>query len=172
MSKECPRPQTSAELAAWRTLMAQWQTGHENISKRQVRAPKVYVADSGLLHALLNLRSQFDLEGHPKVGASWEGFVIEQLRRRLGAERDECFFWATHSGAELDLLVIRGRTRLGFEIKRTTAPKVTPSMRHALKDLRLTRLDVVHAGKASFPLAKKVRAIALSRLLSDVEPLA
>lgn len=153
-------------------VVRQLQPWHENISKRQVRAPKVYVADSGLLHALLNLRSQFDLEGHPKVGASWEGFVIEQLRRRLGAEREECFFWATHSGAELDLLVIRGRTRLGFEIKRTTAPKVTPSMRHALKDLRLTRLDVLHAGKASFPLAKKVRAITLSHLLSDVEPLA
>ena len=153
-------------------VVRQLQPWHENISKRQVRAPKVYVADSGLMHALLNLRSQFDLEGHPKVGASWEGFVIEQLRWRLGAERDECFFWATHAGAELDLLVIRGRTRLGFEIKRTTAPKVTPSMRHALKDLGLTRLDVLHAGKASFPLAKKVRAISVSHLLSDVEPLA
>ncbi len=145
---------------------------HENISKRQVRAPKIYVADSGLLHTLLNLRTRSDLEGHPKIGASWEGFAIEQVRWQLGAERDECFFWATHAGAELDLLVVRGRTRIGFEIKRTTAPKVTPSMRHALKDLKLQRLDVVHAGESSFPLAKKIRAVSLSRLLSDLEPLA
>lgn len=144
---------------------------HENISKRQIRAPKVYVADSGLLHVLLNLRSRADLEAHPKVGASWEGFVIEQIRHRLGAERDECFFWATHSGAELDLLVVRGRTRLGFEIKRTSSPKITPSMRHALSDLKLKRLDVIHAGDSSFPLAAKMRAIGFSRLLADLEPL-
>ena len=153
-------------------VVRQLQPWHENISKRQVRAPKVYVADSGLLHTLLNLRTQTDLEGHPKVGASWEGFAIEQIRWQLGVERDECFFWATHAGAELDLLVVRGRTRLGFEIKRTTAPKVTPSMRHALKDLKLERLDVIYAGETSFPLAERIRAISLSRLLDDLEPLA
>ncbi len=153
-------------------VVRQLQPWFENISKRQVRAPKVYVADSGLLHTLLNLRTQSDLEGHPKVGASWEGFVMEQIRWRLGAEREECFFWATHAGAELDLLVMRGRTRLGFEIKRTTAPKITPSMRHAMTDLKLSRLDVVHAGEQSFPLAEKIRAISFSRLLSDLEPLA
>jgi uncharacterized protein len=152
-------------------VVRQLQPWHENISKRQVRAPKVYVADSGLLHALLNLRSQTDLESHPKVGASWEGFVIEQIRCRLGAERDECFFWATHAGAELDLLVVRGRTRLGFEIKRTTAPKVTPSMRHAMTDLKLKRMDVVHAGENTFPLTRDIRAVASSRLLDDLQPL-
>ena len=153
-------------------VVRQLQPWHENISKRQVRAPKVYIADSGLLHALLNLRSQSDLEAHPKVGASWEGFVIEQIRGRLGVERDECFFWATHAGAELDLLVVRGRTRRGFEIKRTTAPKVTPSMRHAVTNLRLKGLDVVHAGEKSFPLTQKIRAVAFSRLLTDLGPLA
>jgi predicted AAA+ superfamily ATPase len=152
-------------------VVQQLHPWHENISKRQVRAPKVYVADSGLLHVLLNLRTQADVEGHPKVGASWEGFVIEQIRRRLRAERDECFFWGTHAGAELDLVVIRGRTRLGFEIKRTTTPRVTPSMRHALRDLKLRRLDVVHAGETSFPLAERIRALSLSHLLTDLEPI-
>ncbi len=152
-------------------VVRQLQPWYENLSKRQVRAPKVYVADSGLLHTLLNLRSQRDLEAHPKVGASWEGFIIEQIRWRLGAERDACFFWATHAGAELDLLVIRGRTRLGFEIKRTTAPRVTPSMRHALDDLKLTRLDLVHAGHDSFPLGPKIRAVSSATLLSDLKPL-
>ncbi len=150
-------------------VVRQLQPWYENISKRQVRAPKVYVADSGLLHALLNLRTQTDLESHPKVGASWEGFVIEQLRWRLGAEREECFFWATHAGAELDLLFIRGRTRLGFEIKRTTTPQITPSMRNALNDLKLKRLDVVHAGENTFPLDKKIRALSFSRVLEDLE---
>jgi predicted AAA+ superfamily ATPase len=151
-------------------VVQQLHPWHENISKRQVRAPKVYVADSGLLHVLLNVRSQSDIEGHPKVGASWEGFVIEQIRRHLKAERDEVFFWATHAGAELDMLVIRGRTRLGFEVKRTTSPRVTPSMKHAVHDLKLRRLDVVHAGDTTFPLAQRIRAVSLSRLLMDLEP--
>ena len=144
---------------------------HENISKRQVRAPKVYVADSGILHIFLNLRSRAELEGHPKVGASWEGFVIGEIVRRLGVLPEECFFWATHSGAELDLLVVRGNQRFGFEIKRTTAPTITRAMRSALADLRLTRLDVVHAGEVTFPIADRVRAVALPQLLKDIKPL-
>lgn len=143
----------------------------ENVSKRQVKAPKVYLVDSGLLHALLNVPTQRDVEGHPKVGASWEGFVIDQVIRRLDARSDECFFWGTHAGAELDLLVVRGRKRLGFEIKRTTAPRITPSMRTALSDLGLTRLDVVHAGEHTFPLDAKIRAVAFDDLLEHVSPL-
>jgi len=144
---------------------------HENISKRQVKAPKIYIADSGLLHSLLNLKTFRDLEGHPKLGASWEGFVIQQIMRQLGARSDECFFWATHAGAELDLLVMRGRQRLGFEIKHTSSPKITPSMQIALSDLKLNRLDVIHAGDTTFPLDKKIRAVALTRLLDDIKPL-
>lgn len=144
---------------------------HENISKRQVRAPKVYIADSGVLHTLLNLRTQTDLEGHPKVGASWEGFVLGQIIRQLGVRPDECFFWATHGGAELDLLVLSGQQRLGFEVKRTTSPRLTASMRNALSDLKLRRLDVIHAGEQTFPLEKKVQAVALSRLLEDFKPI-
>jgi len=145
---------------------------HENLGKRQIKSPKIYLADTGLLHALLNLGSREDLERHPKVGASFEGFAIAAVVNRLRARWNECYFWATHAGAELDLLVVRGRTRIGFEIKRTVAPAVTPSMRTALKDLRLSRLDVIHAGDRTYPLAPRIRAVAVSRILDDVTPLA
>ena len=144
---------------------------HENISKRQVKAPKIYIADSGLLHGLLNLRNLRDLEGHPKVGASWEGFVIRQIIRQLRVGPEECFFWATYAGAELDLLVIRGRHRFGFEIKRTTSPRITPSMRSALNNLKLRHLDVVHAGESTFPLGEKIRAVAFERIMEDLRAL-
>jgi predicted AAA+ superfamily ATPase len=144
---------------------------HANIAKRQVKAPKVYIIDSGLLHTLLNLPTQRDLEGHPKVGASWEGFVVGQLIAHLRAEPEECHYWATQSGAELDLYVERGSSRWGFEIKRTTAPSVTPSMRHALDDLNLTSLDVIHAGEHTFLLHERIRAVSISRLLDDIPPL-
>ncbi len=149
----------------------QLQPWHANIIKRQVKAPKVYIADSGLLHGLLNIVTQDDLEGHPKLGASWEGFVIEQLLAHLGADPDECFYWATHNGAELDLLVVRGASRRAFEIKRTSAPTVTPSMRSALHDLKLDTLDVLYAGDRTFPLHERIRAVGISRLLQDVAPL-
>ena len=149
----------------------QLQPWHENISKRQVKAPKIYITDSGVLHTLLNLRSMMDLEGHPKVGASWEGFLLQQVIRRLQAFPEECYFWATHGGAELDLFVLRGRRRYGFEFKRTTSPRVTPSMRSALSDLKLNRLDVIHAGENTFPLSEKIRAVSWQRLLVDVQPL-
>ena len=144
----------------------------ENLGKRQVKSPKVYVRDSGLLHTLLDLESAHDLERHPKIGASWEGFMIEAVVQRLRVRRDQCYFWATHTGAELDLLIIDGSRRYGVEIKRTTAPRLTPSMRSALKDLRLGRLDVIHAGDETFPLATEIRAVAARRLLDDPHPLA
>ena len=147
------------------------QPFHENLAKRQVKSPKVYVADSGILHALLGAERQADLDAHPKLGASFEGFVIQHIVRHLGARRDECFFWRTHDGAELDLLVVRGKRRLGFEVKRTDAPKLTPSMRSALADLKLDQLVVVHAGNETFPMSERVRAVALERFLMDVKPL-
>ncbi len=125
----------------------------------------------GLLHGLLNLSSIEDLESHPKLGASWEGFAIEQLLAHLRAEPDESFYWATHTGAELDLLVVRGNTRRAFEIKRTSSPTVTPSMRSALKDLKLSSFDVIYAGDRTFPLHACIRAVGISRLLSDIPPL-
>jgi predicted AAA+ superfamily ATPase len=105
---------------------------------------------------------------HPILGASWEGFVISQVLGVLGAEPEECFFWRTHAGAELDLLVVRGRTRWGFEVKRSSAPSLTKSMRTTMEDLRLQRLYVVHAGQRAFDLAKGVHALPFGRLLSDL----
>jgi predicted AAA+ superfamily ATPase len=129
------------------------------------------LADSGILHALLGLRVRDEVLSHAKVGASWEGFVLEQLARRLRARPEECFFWRTHNGAELDLLVVRGRRRLGFEIKRTVAPSLTPSMRSALDDLKLDSLTVVHAGQHGFPMARRGRAVAFSDLLIEIDAL-
>lgn len=152
-------------------VVRQLSPWYENLQKRQVKAPKVYIADSGLLHTLLNLETRADLEGHPKVGASWEGFGLSEVVSRLGARPEECFFWATHGGAELDLLVVRGRRRLGFEFKNTDAPSAQRSMYTVLEDLKLDRLDVVHAGPYTFPLAEGVRALPLSRIYEDLEPL-
>lgn len=159
------------DILASALVVRRLQPWHEYIAKRQVKAPKVFVRDSGLLHSLLGLGSLADLEAHPKLGASWEGFAIGQLIHHLGARPEECFFWATHAGAELDLLIVRGARRLGFEIKRTSAPQITPSMRIAQADLKLTSLDVIHAGDHTFPLTKGMRAVAMSRLLTDVPKL-
>jgi hypothetical protein len=148
--------------------LAPWS---ENISKRQVKSPKVYIADSGLLHGLLNLQSMHDIQAHPKLGASWEGFLVGQITRCLGARPEECFFWATHSGAELDLLVVRGSRRIGFEMKHTVAPHLTRSMKSALVDLKLTKLFVIHAGNDVFPLAQRVTALPFERVLTEIESL-
>ena len=140
-----------------------------NLGKRQVKSPKIYIRDSGLLHRLLDIGNRIALEKHPKVGASWEGFIIENIIRAIGAESGRCYFWATHSGGEVDLVVQTGTGRLrGFEIKRTSSPTVTRSMRSAMADLQLRSLDLVHAGDHSFPLAKNIRAVAAGRLLEDL----
>ncbi len=152
-------------------VVRQLKPWHENLGKRQVKAPKIYVRDSGLLHALLNLPTQRDIEGHPKLGASWEGFVIDQIVQQLGVRSDEIYYWRTHTGAELDLLVVRGTVRLGFEVKRTVAPAMTPSMRSAMQDLKLKSLTVVHAGDASFPMDKNVVALSSSELTGKIHPL-
>ncbi len=152
-------------------VVRQLKPWHENLGKRQVKAPKIYVRDSGLLHGLLNLPTQRDIEGHPKLGASWEGFVIDQVVQQLGARSDEIHYWRTHTGAELDLLVVRGTVRLGFEVKRTVSPAMTPSMRSAMQDLKLKSLSVVHAGAASFPLDKNVVALSAAELTGKIRPL-
>ena len=141
------------------------QPWHENLGKRQVKAPKIYLADSGILHSLLGIGAGADaLLGHPRVGASWEGFALHQIVRVLAADWQDCYHWRLHTGAELDLLVLQDGRRLGFEIKRTDAPRITPSMRSALEALRLDRLFVVHAGRESWPLADRVEAVPLAGL--------
>ena len=143
----------------------------ENLGKRQVKAPKVYISDSGILHTLLGIESADALERHPKIGASFEGFALQQVCAALGVRSDETFYWATHQGAELDLLVVRGGKKYGFEFKRTSSPTMTPSMHIALHDLGLRSLTVVHAGKHTFPMEKRVRAVSVERLLHDIQPL-
>jgi predicted AAA+ superfamily ATPase len=134
----------------------------ENLKKRQVRSPKVYVRDSGLLHALLGIPDPIGLQAHPKLGASWEGYCVEQILCVCG-ERN-AYFWGTHGGAELDLLV-HMRRRLGFEFKYSEQPTTTKSMRVALQDLALDHLYVVHPGPHQFPLDESITAISLPALI-------
>ena len=124
--------------------------------------------DSGLLHALLDIETAMALERHPKVGASWEGFLLEAVVHQLRLRPEQCYFWATHGGAELDLLVVDGRKRWGVEFKRTTTPALTRSMHSALADLQLTALTVIHAGRDTFRLAPRVRAVAVRHLMNDL----
>lgn len=137
---------------------------HENLQKRQVKSPKAYLADTGLLHTLLGIATVRDLRGHSKAGASFEGLGIQAVVEHLGARPHECHFWATHSGAELDLLVVRGRRRLGFEFKLGSAPDATASMHTALRDLKLQKLWVIHAGKDRYKLTPDIEAIPIHRL--------
>ena len=134
----------------------------ENISKRQVKSPKVYLRDTGLLHALLDVTDQRQLLGHPKAGASWEGFALEQVLQVTGAR--SAFFWATYSGAEIDLVLSRGGKRIGFEFKLADAPRMTRSIHVAMEDLRLHRVYVVYPGDRSFPLGQNVQALAITDL--------
>ena len=144
---------------------------HENIRKRQVRSPKVYIADTGILHALLGLSTREAVLSHPKVGASWEGFVIQQIVQLLAARPEQCFHWSTHSGAELNLLVVAGNRRYGFEVKRAEAPRPTASMRSAFQSLGLDRMDVVHAGTQTYAMAPGMRALPAAHLSEMLEPL-
>ena len=135
----------------------------ENLGKRQVKAPKIYVRDSGLLHALLGLGTVRDLEHHPKVGASWEGYAVEEV---LKAHRpDDAYYWATHNGAEIDLVLFKGGKRIGVECKRADAPTLTPSMRIALADLKLDELLVVYPGERRYRLEKRVEVVPLAELV-------
>ncbi|RYZ68096.1 MAG: DUF4143 domain-containing protein, partial [Proteobacteria bacterium] len=146
-------------------MVRQLQPWHENVAKRQVKAPKIYVRDSGLLHAMLGLETRQALHRHPKVGASFEGFALETVLRSLSVRSGEAFFWATHGGAELDLLVVRKGKRLGFEFKRSDHPTTTKSMHTALEDLRLERLTVVVPGRASYPLTERIDVRGLANVV-------
>jgi len=143
-------------------LVRQLQPWHENLLKRQVRSPKVYVRDSGLLHALLGLRTERDLLGHPKLGGSWEGYALEEVLKLT--QPDEACFWATHAGAELDLLLFKNGRRYGVEVKHQDAPHLTASMRIAQTDLRLDHLTVLYPGARAYDLADHVRVAPLAAL--------
>lgn len=135
----------------------------ENLKKRQVKAPKIYIRDSGVCHALLGLERMEALESHPKLGASWEGFALEQILAVTGDSN--AYFWATHSGAELDLLVVHRGQRVGFEFKYSENPSTTKSMQIALADLGLDHLYVVYPGQHRIPLTESITASPLPDLL-------
>ncbi len=149
-------------------LVRQLAPWHENLSKRQVKSPKVFIRDSGLLHALLGLTSERELLSYPKAGVSWEGYVIEETIRRL--KPDAAYFWATHAGAELDLLLHVRSRRYGIEVKMQDAPTVTPSMRIAMQDLRLDRLAVVYPGDKAYSLDKNIDVLPLVEIGRLVAP--
>lgn len=137
---------------------------HENLGKRQIKSPKIYFRDSGVLHFLLGIKTLRELECHPKKGASWEGYVLEELlKSRPDADP---YFWGTHNGAELDLLLVEGGKRVGFEMKYTDAPRVTPSMKIALKELGLQQLTILYPGERSYPLTKQIEVVSAQHYLS------
>lgn len=138
---------------------------HENIKKRQVKSPKIYIRDSGIFHYLQGIRTQAELQAHPKLGASWEGFAMEQVL--IGCDEGDAYFWSTHGGAELDLLLLKEGKRIGFEFKYGDAPKLTRSMRESTVSLKLDALHVVYPGEHRFPLADGVDAVPL-RNVSDL----
>lgn len=155
------------DLLCGALVMRQLQPWFENLGKRQIKAPKVYVRDSGLMHALLGTGDLQALHAHPKLGASWEGFVVEQVLAVAG-ERN-AFYWATQSGAELDLLLMVGGKRVGIEIKFADAPRATKSMAVAREDLKLDRLYVVYPGETRYRLSERTEAMSLADALYEVE---
>ena len=134
-----------------------------NLGKRQVKAPKIYLRDTGLLHELLGISDPAALDRHPRCGASWEGFALDQVLRI--ARPDAAYFWATHAGAELDLLMFKDGRRVGVEFKRADAPRLTPSMQIALQDLELETLYVVYPGARRYALAARVEVVPLAALV-------
>ena len=142
---------------------------YENLGKRTVKSPKIYLRDSGLLHALLDLSTFDQLQSHPKLGSSWEGFCIEQILSITGSSNS--YFWATHAGAELDLFLLHKGNRIGVEIKYSDGPSTTRSMRQALEDLSLDHLYVVYPGKEDYPLDKNITVTSLPSILSKIEDL-
>lgn len=146
-------------------MMRQLQPWHENIAKRQVKSTKVYFRDSGIYHSLLGISTQQMLLTSPKLGASWEGFALESVIRHLDVDAEDCYFWGVHNQAELDLLVIKGTRRLGFEFKHSKAPKLTSSMQMALEHLKLDALTVIYAGDKPFKLSQEITCLPLDEFL-------
>lgn len=144
-------------------MVRQLQPWYVNLKKRQVKSPKIYLRDSGLLHQLLGIRTWKELLTHPRLGASWEGFVIEEVIKAV--RPDDVYFWATHGGAELDLLLLKDGRRLGVECKRVDAPRLTRSMKIALEDLQLEKLLVIYPGERPYPLAERVMVLPVEAII-------
>lgn len=149
-------------------MVRQLQPWHANIGKRQVKSPKIYFRDSGILHALLNIQGHEALLVHPKIGFSWEGFAMEEVIKAHHAESSECYFWSTYSDAEIDLLIERGGGLMGIEFKYRDAPKMTKSMQVVLKELPIKKLQVIYPGDKSYALSENVLVTGLEEYLSTV----
>jgi uncharacterized protein len=145
-------------------MIRQLQPWYENLKKRQVKAPKVYIRDSGILHALLTLEDD-KIITHVKVGASWEGFVIEQIMQVLNTR--DCYFWRTHTGSELDLMVVKNGKKLGFEIKYSDVPKITRSMNSVIEDLSLDKLFLIYQGKRKIQLQERIFALPADEIFKN-----
>lgn len=156
-----------ADILSGTFMIRQLQPWFENLGKRQVKSPKIYMRDSGIYHTLLGVNTLSDLLINPKLGASWEGFALEEIIKHHGAEQEECYFWATHQKAELDLLLLKNGKRLGFEFKYTDAPKRTKSMAIAEEDLKLDSLTVIYPGDVNYHLSETVKVIGLVNYLSS-----
>jgi len=156
--------QKYANILAGTFMIRLLEPWFENIKKRQIKSPKIYIRDSGLLHALLGIKNDKELYTNIKLGASWEGFALEEIIKKWQANENECFFWRTQDKAELDLLIVKDGKKIGFEIKYSDKPKTTKSMLIAINDLKLDHLYVIHPHKKTFPLADKITAQSLESL--------
>src|SRR3990167_5501241 len=148
-------------------MIRQLKPWFENITKRQVKTPKIYFRDSGIFHALIGIDSIADLQMHPQLGHSWECFAIEEIIRFHQADSQDCYFWETHQGAELDLLLMKNNKRIGFEIKYSSSPKLTKSIHIACEDLKLDQCFIIYPGDVDFPLNKSVQAVGLKNYLNQ-----
>ena len=148
-------------------MVRQIQPWYANIKKRQVKAPKVYIHDTGVLNSLLGIKTEAEILRHPSCGASWEGYVIEEVIHSV--EPDDVYYWATHNGAEIDLVLFKGGRMYGVEVKRADAPTLTPSMRIALEDLKLERIAVIYPGEKRYELHKKVFVIPFDRITGGMK---
>jgi uncharacterized protein len=146
-------------------MVRQLSPWYENIGKRQVKSKKIYFRDSGVFHTLLNIATKQDLLVHPKLGASWEGFALEAVTRHLQVNGYDCYFWSTHQQAELDLLIVKGSDRLGFEFKFSKTPKLTRSIQSILEDLQLKKITIIYPGDVIIRLTKEITCIGLEQFL-------
>jgi predicted AAA+ superfamily ATPase len=155
------------DILAGTFMVRRLQPWFENVGKRQVKRPKIYFRDSGILHSLLGSTTREELLVHPKLGASWEGFALEEMIRLNGADEDEVYFWAVHQQAELDLLIVRGSQKLGFEFKYGSAPGMTRSLGRARELLALDSITLVYPGDKDYALADNIQVRGLKGLLPD-----
>ena len=154
-----------ADILTGTYMIRQLKPWFENIGKRQVKAPKFYFRDSGLFHTLLGVHNFGELQTHPKLGLSWESFALEEVIRAHQADPEDCYFWSTHQGAELDLLLIQNGKRIGFEFKYSSSPKLTKSMKISLEDLKLDKLNIMYTGTVDYTLSNGVEVIGLKNYL-------